>query len=94
MLTGFVDQLAHFAAFPPLHFLHVGELLQLELRVQDDVLLLSPELLGCGGISTVASEPQSKHTLRVVPSEVRADAHHPVAELEGTEVVFEGARDP
>ena len=89
-----MDQLAHLGAFPPLHLFHVGNLLQFQLRVQDDVLLLSPELLGSCGISTVGGEPQSKHSLRIVPSEVGRDAHHSEAQLERTEVVFESARDP
>ena len=94
MFTGFADQPAHVAALSPLQLLHVGELVQLELRVDDDVLLVRLEFSGGSGIPAVASKPQGEQALQVMPSEAGADAHHPEPQLEGTEIVSEGSLDP
>ena len=53
MFTGFADQLPHVAALAPLALLHVWELVQLELSVDDDILLVRPELSGGSGIAAV-----------------------------------------
>ena len=94
MLTGFLDQPAQVVALPPLHDLHVGELVQFELGVEDDVLLVGPELPGSCGIPAMAGEPQGEQALGVVPIEACADAHHSIAELEAAEVVPKGALNP
>ena len=53
MFTGFADQLPHVPALAPLTLLHVGQLMQLELGVDDDILLMSPELSGGSGVAAV-----------------------------------------